>query len=300
MVEYGDATLPCIRTFGTFLHGQEVVYRMQEVVHGMNDDQLKTRRAQMIPFWNKRMHTRLTRLPSARTIAFYAIGGVLFLLALVLIPAVFKIWARDGPSSGVILITAMTVGIWSAVSFGIFKIKRDVALARLWRISFRKAWGGASMGMDVLSWLNQYWPAEYHRDWFHGSTRLESHAFSARGFPGLIIGDPLAPTIYGFNSYRLSEPRVHLFIAAWIPGLSDGGNRPADASPEADKSLNVLKTRGYDVAVNPAGLFATETGQVTLNLEKHPGRIAEVVPIADLMAQLAQQLGGTPAEALHK
>jgi hypothetical protein len=141
-----------------------------------------------------------------------------------------------------------------------------------------------------VHWLNQFWAAQYD------NTKL-SVAGLYGGAHGSIDGYAVAAEC-STSSDKYRAKRVQLFIAAYIPGPSDGGPVPQHLAPAAEQERQWLLHHGYRCHISAGGVRLQAQRDTTKYLAKHLDQIARLAPVLHHGCLLARALGGVPVEAL--
>ena len=144
---------------------------------------------------------------------------------------------------------------------------------------------------DIVGWLNLYWAGPYNIVNLTHGPYGNGAALVIEGFPAFVFTDPVAASEH-------HKAKVHLFLAAWIPGLSDPPEEQGAVvtTVEAEAARQWISQNGFDVRAQQAGLLA-EAGEDTVKwLRKHPEDAAALAPIFMKMARMAASLDGRPVQ----
>ncbi len=147
---------------------------------------------------------------------------------------------------------------------------------------------------DLVRWLNRYWAAEYKTIWLYDGVYFHAAALEVVGFDTLVDFEP-----DGYRYRGSGYPaRLHLALAAFVPGVTDGGGGPrSDARTQQLKEW--LRTSGFELKVCEGGLLAQATPQIVKRVRKNPSALHELAPILHAMAEIAARIGATPVEAME-
>jgi hypothetical protein len=140
----------------------------------------------------------------------------------------------------------------------------------------------------IVDWLDMFWAGPLEPVTFLAGPRCAGVACVVEGSRALIFLDP-EPIGEGYAG------KVFFFVAAWIPGVSDGaGLRPAQSAATA-ALLQELRTRGYVAELNQAGLLVKADPDLVAIARKRPGLLLPAFPaIVSTMVRVARGLGGVP------
>lgn len=139
---------------------------------------------------------------------------------------------------------------------------------------------------DTVWWLNSYWAGPYPNNNLVRSDPYGSISAVVDGFRALV---EYAPT-----QGRYLKPRLHVLVAAWFPGVSDGSGRAVAVSAEARRAHQQLIDQGFAVEQNPGGLLLRGGEPVLRAVRKNPARLEELAVTLQQAATLARGLGGEP------
>lgn len=144
---------------------------------------------------------------------------------------------------------------------------------------------------QMVGWLNRYWAAPYPILWLWKGVYFGAASLDVHGYPTLVDVEP--------HGYQNSYPaRVHVVLAAWVPGLSEGGSPP----PLQGRALELrdwLSRSGFDVEPTPGGLLARARPEVISRLRSDPSRAHELAPIIASLAEIAEQIGARPVQPME-
>jgi hypothetical protein len=141
---------------------------------------------------------------------------------------------------------------------------------------------------EWVDWLNAYWAGEYATIGIFQGTYGCAAAVDVYGFPGLIVADGR-----GMDDQHRKR-RVELFLAAWVPGLSDGAERPPVPAGDGPAAYAWLASQGFTVEISEAGLRATALDVRVAQLHRAPASAHELAPILSALATVAMSIGAIP------
>jgi len=208
--------------------------------------------------------------------------------------SILMLTGREKRSPAIFVMWGITLAL-AAIAAGIALVRR----AR------RERWAGAlgalaaslrgetSPGLEgLVGWLNAYWAGPYPPASLLPGLYGASLRFVCRGFPACLYVDPVGVS----DQYK---PKIHLFLAAWVPGLSDGEGGEARLEGAAGDAARALRDAGFEVEVQEAGIrTAAPEGTVgAVRRDPHRGAPA-LVPVFDAMARLAAALGASPGPVI--
>lgn len=175
---------------------------------------------------------------------------------------------------------------------------------RAWRASKKEAWHRAISDLtrqfhgqvypkvlDWVRWLNTFWPASYKSTWVAQGRMACSVGLNVGGFATLVIADPT-----GHDQHRAAK--IHILVAAWIPGVSEGTKKRASLNPQAKQAKQALLDAGFHVHISAAGVMAEASQQTIKWLRKHPTAAHVLASTATLVSEVAVGAGGTPSPAI--
>lgn len=165
----------------------------------------------------------------------------------------------------------------------------------------RQAWRGAVSDLarqfggwssedleDFVGWLEATWAGPYDTRFIGGGPRWAAALASAWGYRVAVV---LNPEVSG--QYAMSPSYARVLLAAWVPSASDGGPPPTP-SPEAQRTIDWLKSAGFLVSCEEAGILAMAQQGVVDELKKHPASAHQLAPIVGHLARLAHEIGAQP------
>jgi hypothetical protein len=172
---------------------------------------------------------------------------------------------------------------------------------RAWRAGKKEAWhqvvgdltrqfqGQLYPGvLDWVQWLNTYWPASYKNTWVAQGSLACSAGLNVGGFATLLIADPT-----GHDQHRAAK--IHVLVAAWIPGVSEGTQKRASLNPQGKQAKQALLDAGFHVHISAAGVMAEASQQTIKGLRKHPTAAHVLSSTVTLVSEIAVGAGGTPS-----
>jgi predicted RNA-binding Zn-ribbon protein involved in translation (DUF1610 family) len=195
-------------------------------------------------------------------------------------PAIFLIWTIFGGLVAALVIIAET--------------RRS--MKRRWRESlddFARAFRGQAAGgtRDIVGWLNTYWAGPYDLVNIVAGMYGNGVTMSCQGHPAMLFVDPIAAS----DQHRA---KVHLFLAAWVPGLSDGLGAGAPFTPESSSLMSELEASGFHVRVQQAGLMAEAADSIVKKIRKRPEETASLAPVFGRLVQLASAIQARPVHPI--
>ncbi len=193
---------------------------------------------------------------------------------------------REPFSPAIFVVWAMFFGCVAA-ALGITLYKRG--MRERWRAALaavaRSSDGELLSGLDGLArWLDTFWAGPYDLRFLYAGSYAHGAAVSADGYAGLLWIDPTAQS-------EQHPARAHLFLAAWIPGVTDDEeqDRPAGARDR----LEELR-REFDVEIQEGGLFVALDPPQVKQLRRDAASAAELTPLFPRLAALARALDASP------
>jgi predicted RNA-binding Zn-ribbon protein involved in translation (DUF1610 family) len=195
-------------------------------------------------------------------------------------PAIFLIWAAFfGVLGALVLIVTLR------------RSKR-----RRWSESlgeFARTFGGQVAGGTggVVGWLNAYWAGPYDLVNIMTGRYGGGVTFSCQGYPAMLFVDPVAAS----DQHRA---KVHLFLAAWVPGVSDAAGGQAQLTPAASSLIGQLESSGFHVIVQQAGILAEADEHGVKRLRKNPEETASLVPLAGQLVRIASSIQARPVQPI--
>lgn len=90
--------------------------------------------------------------------------------------------------------------------------------------------------------------------------------------------------------------KIHVFVAAWTPGLSDGKNQPLRHTPDTNQVGSWVQAQGCFLEYNQGGLLAKADNALVESIRKQlVASTAVLLQIQLALARLARCLGASPA-----
>jgi hypothetical protein len=198
--------------------------------------------------------------------------------------------ARGRPE-GLLLVWLLIVGAWGALSGTLLyrRHRRDRTRAALdhlaQQFSGRRLEGIRGTG----DWLNHYWGGPYPLEHFYVG--------SGYGAAALRVGPYAILLDYCPERAEHIVRRAQLFVAAWVPGASEGG--PAQPRPEARAWIDRLAHEGWDVELQEGGVVLRARESLLHHL-RHPTALHLVAPVVDSAVRLAEAAGCRPVDDLSQ
>lgn len=189
-------------------------------------------------------------------------------------------------SPGIFLLWAMAFGCVAAgVSISLYQRR----MRRRWRAALaavaRGLDGEVVVSMDgLVGWLDRHWAGPYDLRFLYAGKYAHGAAVVADGYPGLLWADPTKASDH-------HPPRVHVFLAAWIPGTADDADAPA---PSPARDLLEELRREYDVQIQQGGLFVALEPFEVRQLRRDPASVTELTPLFGRLAAVARALEASP------
>lgn len=172
---------------------------------------------------------------------------------------------------------------------------------RAWRADKKEAWRNVISDLtrqfqgqlyplvfDWVNWLNTFWPSSYKSTWVAQGSLACSAGLKVGGFPTLLIADPT-----GHDQHRAAK--LHILVAAWIPGPSDGTKQRATLNPQAKQAKKALQDAGFHVHISAAGVMAEASQKTIKEMRKHPTAAHLLASTVTLASEIAIGAGGTPS-----
>ena len=139
---------------------------------------------------------------------------------------------------------------------------------------------------DVVGWLNTYWAGPYTTTYLMVSPLISSVAATIDGYAALLYIDPKQPAEH-------YPPKVHAFLAAWVPGVSDEAQFPGRTA-EVESIVQWMKSQGFVVEYNQGGLLAMADEDIMTAIRKQPEVMFTLSQVTVSLARLARGLGASP------
>ena len=233
----------------------------------------------------------------------YSMGGSVvyltlgpFILMLGVSGAIFTYQVAIGKepySPAIFLLWAAFFGVLGALVL-IVTLRRSKR--RRWTESlgeFARTFGGQVAGGTggVVGWLNAYWAGPYELINIMAGRYGNGVTFICQGYPALLFVDPVAAS----DQHRA---KVHLFIAAWVPGVSDAAGGQARLTPATSSLIGQTESSGFRVIVQQAGILAEADEHVVKRLRKNPEETASLVPLAGQLVRIASSIQARPVQPI--
>jgi len=141
--------------------------------------------------------------------------------------------------------------------------------------------GSSVIGVDgITKWLNVHWSDAYYV--YDLSSASDSHSISCtvRGYPALVIANPLP---------RPGTPFLDVLLSAWFEGHSEQGEGPTGRG--APRARAALEAQGFTLRSGPSGVHATIRGDA---VREHLKSGLDLDAALESLAQLASSQGGKP------
>ena len=175
-----------------------------------------------------------------------------------------------------------------------------------WKREVKRRWGEALAALtgqlggqvctgmgDVVGWLNTFWAGPYNIVNIITGDYASGARLDLQGYPALFFADPVA-------AGDKNPAKVHLFLAAWIPGVSDGSDPQAGLDLTGRAAAGWPHGGSFAVEVQQGGLLATADRRTVKCLRREPERTAAtVVPVLHSMAALARSMQARPVEPIR-
>lgn len=224
--------------------------------------------------------------PYVHLLVFGSMGVMISGIALVVTAQMVTGALRFHP--GVLVLWLLGIAFF-AVMFGItlYKWHNRSRWTRAANTLARQLRGEAGRGIEgVVSWLDAFWAGSYAKRYIHCGPYSVWVQGRLDGFPVFVNLDPR-------GTGRYHHPKIHLLLAAWVPGVSDGGNQPTATGPHIDGQRHDLKKDGKP-KVREAGLVLELRPEWLDRLQKQPERVVELAPLLSRLAHLARDLRADP------
>jgi hypothetical protein len=138
---------------------------------------------------------------------------------------------------------------------------------------------------EAVEWMNRYWPASHaNEDLFRGKIHC-ALAGRLRRYPVLV---DVEPDGYASDNADI-DPRVLLYVAAIAPQTLPPGDEIAALSA-------AIRSAGFEPELLPeAGWRARANRRTVKRLGRAPGELADLAPVMNDLARLAEVCGAAPA-----
>lgn len=143
----------------------------------------------------------------------------------------------------------------------------------------------------VIDWLNTYWAGPYDTMFLMAGPLAAGITTTIQGYPALLFLDPKQPD-------KWHPPKTHLFLAAWIPGVSDGGDQEPPRTDEVDRYEQGLRSQGFAVELNQGGLLGLADDDLVAMIREQPESMLELAGALVTLAGLGHGLGAAPVPPL--
>lgn len=152
--------------------------------------------------------------------------------------------------------------------------------------------GHALLGLPaVAGWLNRYWAGSYPvTDLLSGKASFGA-AMRLEGYPVLVFADDGPMSVQ-------AQPKVHLLLAATIPGVSEETSGAPARGGAVDEWLDALRRDAGEPEVQQAGILVRMREDEVTMVQKRPERLAELRPVLDTMVRAAVALDAQPAPSI--
>lgn len=179
---------------------------------------------------------------------------------------------------GVLVVWALTIAIVGAVY--VYRARKRQRRERL-REALRDVvsqLGGAVITevSERVAWLNRYWSGGYEQRNLFQTYVASGATVEVGGFAALVDVD--------LNASK-PPPRIDLFIAAWVPEVSEGKQPSARVK---DKALSGL---GFHVRKTEGGLVAHANQELLQAARRDPDAVHVVVPALAHLVRVAGRVG---------
>jgi hypothetical protein len=141
-----------------------------------------------------------------------------------------------------------------------------------------------------VAWLNRFWAAPYEQ----GQLQKAGLYGGAEG----IIDGYAALAECSASSDRHRPKRLQLFLAAYVPGPSDGNLAVQPLPPAAEEQRRWLSQQGYEPSLTAGGLQLVAKPGVVNHVSKNLGGVAALAPILHHGALMLRGLGALPVHAI--
>ena len=262
---------------------------------GLDVARAQRRRAQMEHWRNQRsMVVSFQNAGMKRGVmVFIWFGPLGLMMGVTAVGLTFQMAFGDEPySHGIFALWAMVVGGVAALGYGYRWSKDRKRELRNGSVALAYQLHGHTIEtLDwFVQWLNSFWAAEYD------ISKLNVAGFYG-GAHGTIDGYAvLAECSASSDKYR--PKRVQLFVAAHVPGVSDGGQIPTQFAPAVEQQRQWLKYAGYVSHVSEGGVRLEADEPRVEQLCQQLDQIAQLAPVLHHACMLARALGAVPVAAL--
>jgi len=257
---------------------------------------LDLRRARMTQYRaERRAWSKMRARASSKLRAFFGTVAILLIpLAAASIWTVAILRGVEPFHPGIILLwTLFFVAINGAFGLHLWRKARLERFERAAKGLATRGGGQWAGGVELaVSWLDAYWAAPYEPHNLLAGRYATTMTLGPQGYPCLVLCDPVAP-----DEHR--EAKIHIFLAAFVPGLSDGTGRVFADSQAAAGARQWLSDLAVTVELTEAGVMCRVQPHLVAALRKSPDRLVELEGVLLAAAQYAQARGALPASPLR-
>jgi hypothetical protein len=142
---------------------------------------------------------------------------------------------------------------------------------------------------QLVAWLNHYWAAEYD------ITLLRvpgTYGGACGSFEGFAVAAECSASVQ-----KYSPERVQLFVAAFMPGISDGAPVPQQLPPVAEQHRQWLSAQGFRASITTGGVYLVAEPGAVKHIDRDLSRFAQLAPVLHHGCLLARALGAVPVGA---
>lgn len=226
---------------------------------------------------------------SGTTVLFMAIGPMVVMVGISCVAFSWQMAIGEEPySPAIFLLWAMLLGAIAVLGGATWWNRTRKHRLREASEALASQLGGQPLGslQQMVQWLNHYWAGPY-----------DAHHLSGVGLYGAACGTMQGYAVLGElfgSSDRYRRARVHLLIAAWIPGLSDGQGQPPLGGPAVEAERQALAQAGFDVELNQGGLLLVAEPTTVKRIVKNLPSFGQLAPALMHGVRMAQAMGATP------
>jgi hypothetical protein len=226
---------------------------------------------------------------SGNAVLFMALGPMILMLGVGCIAFSWQMATGEEPySPGIFALWAIWLGCIAVLVGGTWWTRHRKSLVRAACQALAAQLGGHPIEtiQQMVGWLNEYWAGPYESRHLSG-VGLYGGAF------GSMEGYAVLAELFGTrDKYR--QPRVHLMVAAWVPGLSDGTGQLPPASAVVEAERQALAQMGFRVEPNQGGLLLVAHGDRVKRFIEDLSELGRLAPVLMHGVRMAQALGATP------